>query len=383
MSEIKNVYGYVLVLISLFCTIRANANALASIYNGDQYHLRGQFLVQDADHPNDFYILPQAYRLKHQSVYDEAAGDYKDDFGITHQVSVINNVRYSVYNMILVLEQPSEMQRMEATFLLRRKVGMNAIIKGIAPICGMRIAGFESASDSVEKGTSSPDATLIQYSIDSTEPGKCKSLVTATQFNIRIRVPLEQEPAFAANLISGVGVTLPSIELILPYKYKDHVTMTLNAHDALQQLKGSAGISGAFSVVSTQLKGSVEEMMNKLQIMGSLHVDCQNPDHSACDHFMQQAQEIITKIFFTYLPLSTQGDTNPIVLADKEKSGSAKVKVDLAIDSQTADHIGEFKLDFSNSVYDSVQTQAQIHVANVPKGILDPAVQALLKTDNN
>jgi hypothetical protein len=368
-------------IIALATPAMARADALASIYNGEQFQLNGQLLVQDADHPDDFYVLPQTFHIQQQSTYDPTTDTLKKKMSINHQVIAANGNQYSDYTMKMVLDEPTQMQLMQASMQLRRTASPNARIKGMAPICGMRLTlpGLETSTEAPIAGKFDPNTTFIQYSISSTDAEKCNAILTTTEFTLEYRVPLVLEPTVAKNLTSDVGLVLQPIDLILPYKYKDKVSVAIDARSAIDQLKASVGLQGSFKFVTAGVQASMEKMMNALKISGQLQVDCQNPDKTMCDRFVDQAVQILTKTFFTYLPMATSGDTNPLVIADKDKAVNASLfKIQLAFDEQSAERIGQFKVDFSNTVYDSVHGQARIEASRVPLEALDPIVRKLL-----
>jgi hypothetical protein len=124
----------------------------------------------------------------------------------------------------------------------------------------------------------------------------------------------------------------------------------------------------------------MEKMMNTLTMFGKVDVDCQNPDKTICDRFLQQAQELLAKSFLNYLPTSANGDTNPLVLADKDKAvNTSIVKVAAGIDMAQAERIGKFTLDFNNTVYSSVHTQVQVQANKLDRSVLDPAIEEKLE----
>lgn len=371
------------VLLGLVGAGRANANALASIYNGDQFQLNDQLLVQDADHPDDFYILPRTFHIKRQSTYNADTGEVKNIVSVNNRVLTSGQNQYSDYSIRVVLDEPGRLELLQAAMNLRRVANPNARIKGVAPICGMHvlIPGISNSTEAPNPASFDPNTTFIQYSLGSTDGDKCNSVLATSEFTFEYRVPISLEPATARNLTSDVGLVLQPIDMILPYKYKDKVKIVVDARSAVEQMKAAASLQGSFKFVTAGVQASMEKMMNSLQVTGQLHVDCQNPDTTACDRFVNQAQDILTKVLVNYLPMSGAGDTNPLVVADKNRAVNATMfQVQLNYDQQSAERIGQFTVDFSNTVYSSVHAQAQIDASHVPVEVLAPAVRKLLES---
>lgn len=370
--------------VSLLFSGAANASALASVYNGEQFRLKGQLLVQDAEHPDDYYLIPKIYRLKNKIFVNEQTGERSNRANVNNKVITVNGRQYSSYTMRFRLDEPSEVELLEAKMLLQMKAGRAANIRGVAPICGIRLAslGFDQGTGNeadTQKAISNPNVTTITYSISSTEAGKCTSLLDTTDFTVEYRVPIELEPKTAQDLTSDIGLVLPPVELLLPYKYKDSVTVEVDAESAIKQVKAAADLQGSFKFVTAQISASISNLVNKLTVSGGLKVDCQNPDRTVCDHFLEQAKDILSKTLFIYTPLAEKGDTNPLVVSDKDKSSSSMFKVSLAYDEQEAKRIGKFRVDFSNMVYSTVSGQAQLRAAKASPSALDPIVRKKLE----
>lgn len=369
----------VLLIFSLFSAL-ARASALASLYNGTQFHLEGQLLVQDSENPNDFYLIPQVYEVKRESVFNPTTQSFSERVAVNHRVFSKDGHQYSSYSIRMILEMPDQLEIQRALSALRQKVGQSARIIGAAPVCGLRL-DLPARLPSMEGSSEPPyNATWIQYSIASSEAGKCNSMMDTTEFSLEYRVPLDLEPALAQNITTDVGLLLPPIELVLPYKYKDKVRVEVDAESAIQQLKAGADIKGSFKFVTGEVQANIERLVNTLQVTGQMAVDCQNPDPTICNYFLDQAKDVLAKTLYIYTPLAVGGDTNPMVLGDKEKNVDASLfKVGLAFDEQSAKRIGKFRVDFSNTVYSSIYSQVQIHVQNIPSENLDPIVRQMLQ----
>lgn len=369
-------------VLAITLSSQAPAAALASLYNGEQFRLKNQLLLQDSDRPDEFYYLPQKYRVKRRGKLNEETQKVEYRTDLNHRVVRKGEREYSVYSMLVELEQPSPFDVLMAQTELSTKLGRQVVIKGLVPICGISLGEVGSASAGIAKPVEaiSPDATLVQYSLNSSEAGKCNSPLASTEFRILYRVPLKEEPVYAENATSSVGLVLAPVELTLPYKYKDQVVIQIDARSAYEQLKAAADVKGTYKFVSGEMKAAVSKLFNMLQITGGIDVNCQNPDKAICDRFLVQAQEILAKTFFTYLPFAANGDTNPLTFADKDKAvDTSLVKVQMAMDQQSAERIGKFKIDFTNTVYSSITAQVQVTAARLPVENLAPEVRALLK----
>ena len=366
--------------LSLLLPIAANAGALASIYNGEQFQLEDQLLVQDADHPESYYYLPRTYKLKSRTALD-MDGNPKRETSLKHRVVTKGDKQYSVYTMTLELDHPTSLQLRIAEMQIRRKTGQRAVIKGPAPVCGIRVRGpgFDSTAAASPVDKVDPDATLIQYSVNSTEAGKCASVLATTEFNLVYRVPISQEPQTAETITSSVGLFIPAVEILLPYKYREKVVVTLDAVSTYEQLKAAADLQGTFKAVTAGVSAAMSDLKNKLMMSGGIAVDSENPDPAIRDRFLTMALEILSKTYLNYLPMGLAGNTDSLVLADKEKAASASLfKVQLGFDRQSAERIGKFRIDFSNAVYGGVTSQVQIKAARASKDSLDPQVRSLL-----
>lgn len=361
----------------------AEGKALASIYNGEQYNLGGILLAQGSDQPNDFYVMPTMYYLESGRYYDSKLKKYVDFAGFTHTVTKDekSGIEYSVYGFRFRLATPSDLELLVANQKLRmNKTTRQAEIKGPAPVCGvdLKVLGFESGQK-ISAVPIDPNATLIQYSIESSD-GKCNSIMDVNEMSILYRVPLSQEPGVAKSLMSEEGLFLPNVELILPYKYKDTVKLTLDAESTIEQIKVLAGFTGTFKQVTAEVGATMQNLVNRLKVSSGITVDCQNPDKTVCNKFIDQAQDMMAKLLLVYTPEASKGDTNPLVVADKEKQASA-FRVNLAYDSQSAKRIGKFVFDFSNMVYDSVRSQARFVANGVEVSAFHPKVQAKIAED--
>ncbi len=361
----------------LLSTQAARANSLASIYNGEQYKLDGYTLVQDANSPDNFYVLPHRYQIKSETFYNRETDKYESKYGVTHHIDTDSaGARFSIYTISMTLDEPGRTEKSKASLALHRDHSSSAKIVGLAPVCGMRL----DVPGAVSNTPLSPSVTLATYSIKSSS-GQCDSILDTTDFSLNLRVPMEQEPGFAKMITSEVGIVLPPLELLLPYKYKDKVTLSINASNAYERMKTSAGLTGTWKVIQANVQVNTESALNQLAITGGIVMDCQNQDKTACDLFLKQAQDILNQIFLKYIPLATnpEANTTPIAVQAGDKgASSAMFRVDLSMDKAEAQSLGTFNIDFTNSVYSSIHTQVQLDISNVPPEVLDPAVRRQL-----
>lgn len=363
----------------------AHGGAIGSVYNGEQFKIQGQLLVQDADKPNSFYFLPRKYKLKTKSRINVKSDKIEKTYGLHHQVVSEAGHQYSVYTMKLTLDRPGQLRSLDAELELRRLKGNDAKILGLTPVCGLRLdlpTGGVLVSNT-NSNPVNPDAIQIKYSLSSTEAGRCTSILDTSDVVLEYRVPMAREPEVANKLVSSVGLVLPSVELVLPYKYKDRVVVSVDAEMAYEQTKTAGSLTGDAKSVMLEARASVDAMFGRASATGKTIIDCQNPDRTICDRFVEQAKDHLVKMLFVFTPIA-EAQAPQVLVGDKEKIFEAgKTKVGLAFDAQTAKRQQNFVIDFSNAVYSSISAQAQVEINKIPFEIFDPAVQALVKSKAN
>lgn len=355
------------------------ANSVGSLYNGKQFDLDGRDLVQDADRPNEFYVVPARFKIVPTTISLGENGEETEQRGVNHRVMTINGQQYSVYTIRVRLDKPNEQQILLANNKLYQKFGAGAQVVGMAPVCGINL-GAPLTEVSAGASSARPDAVVIRYNLQSTEAGKCESALFPRELTLTIYAPMSMEPQIAQDITSKVGLVIPAIELVLRYKYQDKVSVTIDAKNTYDQLKASAGIEGGYKFVSGSLSGNMTKMFNKLKVTGRIHRDCQNPDPAICDGFVEKAQELLKEIVFKYTPLATPNpDTKNLIVGDKEKVSANMVRVDMAMDKQEFENHGEFVFDFTSNTYSSIRTQAIVDLKKVNPEHLAKEVQDLLK----
>ena len=366
----------IIILLLLLAAKNASASALASIYDGEEFKLDGEVLVQDYQTPTDFYILPQRYTVIQQSVYNPKTRRYTKIANANNIVTTENGKKYSIYTLRLRLVEPSQNDLLNATFLLRQK-HPGAQIKGLAPICGMTIA---MPGQDLPSRAANPDVPLITYSIKSTSSQKCGTIVANSEFTMSIHVPLESEPMYANALTSNGGLILPPIDVAMPYKYEDKVKITVDAKSFYKQVKAGAGIEGSWKVVSVGVKANVEKALQTLNIGGLVKMDCQNPDKTICGKFYDQAVKILSDSVMKYMPIAaTNPNQDPLITTENNKSpGTNMFRVDMAYDEATAEKMVNLVVDFKDTEYDTLTSQVQLDISNLPQTILSDEVKAIL-----
>jgi hypothetical protein len=367
-----------LILSALLLPISSRAGALASIWNGEQFGIDGETLVQDADRPDEFYILPRKYKIQKKSKYNERTDSFDTVPQVVHQISDIGGVKYSIYNITLVLDEPGQMELMELDSKLQRH-RPSARIRGLANVCGMSL-GLPAVAPL--PGPVDQNALHITYSINSTTENSCSSILPQTAFNLQIKVPLSREPEVANAMSSSVGMVLPPIELLFPYKYSDSVIVTFNAKKTIDQMATGLDLKGTWKVVSAGVSARTQDIVNRLKITGAIKMDCQNPDKRICDSFLEKAKEILSSSLVRYVPqtpVTNEGGVAQVVMGDNNKDVPTSLfKVEMAMDSRSFSDSEELKIDFSDVNYSTVKTQVQLDVSKVPKKSFKPEVRKLL-----
>lgn len=357
------------------------ANSLASIYNGEQYDLGKIFLAQDANKPEDFYVMPSSFSLAPPQYYwDEKIQDYASKSTVSHEIVEVAGKKYSSYTLRFKLDQPSRQDVRRATNRLWN-LRANARIKGLVPICGVKLGyfGFEFAQGEkpTPENSVNPGGEYIRYSLRSNDSDRCTSLVSLKELSVVYRVPLELEPEAAKALTSDTGLVLPPVEVIMPYKYTDKVSIKIDTQSVIDQLKATGGFKGTIKKVALDVQGSVERMWNNLTTTGVIKIDCQS-DQAVCERYYEIARDVIAKTFYIYTPLATAGDTTPLTLSDNNKSTPSLFDVKVNTDLARADRKSEFSLDMDNPVYSSMRTQVQFKAFGVSPDVLAKEVRDLL-----
>ncbi len=360
-------------------SLHAKASALASLWNGEHINLSGQILVQDAEQPLDFYVLPSKYILKRESKMDPQTGQLVNTVWFQNRVVDQGGVKYSVYTFKLELDSPGRMELLRAENKLRSITKTKARIKGLAPICGVAL-GSNFASFATPTPQVDPEATLISYSIKSTEADQCKSVLGTSDFAIEIKVPMSREPEVASQLISMTGLVLPALELVHPYKIKNSIVMTFNPVVLFEQMQTNVGLTGTWKFITASVQSNSTKMMKSLELTGGLTVNWEGADQAIRDIFINKAIEFLSQSYLKYSQTS-QKDLNskPETVADKNQSVSTSLfRVDMAMTKEAATIKEKISLDFSSVTYGTVKSQAQIEISNITSDQLDPEVRKLL-----
>lgn len=371
--------AFIFSIATVLISLSAHAGALASLWNGEQFRLSGQILVQDADKPLDFYFLPTRYKVKATSVYNESTGESERKTWVTHQVVTDGTLKYSVYNIRMKLDEPGRFETLRAESELRQKVGLEARIKGLVPICGLSLGSSLVAAGEIG-AQPNPSATVITYSIHSSEAEQCKSIVDVPEFNLQIRVPLSREPEFARAMTSDVGLVLPSIDVILPYKYNNKVTMLFNSKTTYEMMSQNVGLKGTYKMVTGEVESNIRKMFQSLEITSQMKVDWQGTDVALRDRFITQAIEFLSQAYIKYNAVTGPVGDKEVVVGDKDKSVSSSLfSVSLAMSEQAATQKADITIDFSSATYSTVKSQTQLDVSRVSKSVLSPEVQQMLE----
>ncbi|NJM09615.1 MAG: hypothetical protein HC883_01555 [Bdellovibrionaceae bacterium] len=343
------------------------ASALASIYNGQQFNIDGATIVQSADSPSDFYVLPTLYRVRGGTKWDDLLSEYVDINPVARREEEISGTKVVIYTMRFDLDLPSKMQQLYALRELR-KFQPNARIVGIAPVCGIRFgdAGIAEVLAASSPIKTDPTKPMIRYSFRSTDADKCGSTLRTTAFTVEYTVPAENAAGIESAMASEAGLVLPPVELVLPYKFKDKVVVKVDAASAIEVLKSGADLEGTYKFVKAGVQARMQSLINRLNSAGMIEMDCQNPDPVVCSQFLTKAMEILSKTLFIFEAQANSGDTNPLVIGDGEKAVDASlIKARVAFESAKAVRNGRFEVDFSNVVYSTIKAQAELIVRNI------------------
>lgn len=370
-----------LILSLLMFAPLAQATSLASIYNGDHFNMNGVRLAQGADNPNEFYVLPTYFYLDSGRFYDRKLKKYVDNPGFNHQVQTdAQGNKYSVYTFSLRLAEPSDYELVFASQKLwLNKDTRTAEVKGLAPICAVdvKVPGFESG-EKIGGSASNPQATFIQYSVQSSSV--CGLPLDLTEMKVVYKVPFSLEPGVAKRLKSEEGLEVPNLELLHPYKYKDTVSLEIDAEIAVETLKSLVGFQGQYKEVQGAVQSAVKRMSTAIKSSQKIDRDCQNPDRTTCDRFEERAADLVAKTFLIFTPVPNQADSNQLVIADNDKQAGT-FKINLAYDRDIAKKVGKVSFDLSDTVYSQVRSQARVLIAapNTKREYFHPEVQALLE----
>jgi hypothetical protein len=358
-------------------SIKAQALTYTSVYDGEQFQLAGFSLVQSAENPAHYYVLPNQFRIKASSYYDQAKRDYVLDPGVVHQVEEVDGHEFSIYTFRFALRSPSKIDELTAGMLLKAKKP-GSVLQGMAKPCGMSLSvpGFspeEGPGDGARMAKSNPNVPYVQYSISSTEAGRCNSFDSLPKdLTVTYRVPMSREPMTAQSLISGTGILIPPMTLLFPYKYTDKFSISLKKKSAMTQLQALIDLKGTVKMVTGQVRAGINKMIKNLEISGAFHQDCRSPQE-VCAKYLEMAKSMVEARLVTYTPIKEEA--KDLVIGDSDKDASV-FKVALAFDYKTVTDNETFDFVLSNTNYSSISTQAHFRAARIPVEVLDPKVRA-------
>jgi len=367
----------------------AHASAAGSLFNGDHYELQGKMMVQDADSGNDFYWIPEKFKLRSKSeiVYTGSGrrrrGTLVNKQMISHSiVENENGEKFSRYDLTVKLEGLDDSTRLIAQSMLRRKHDTNARLVGRIPLCGIATGVPKSI------GASGANIESIQVVFGFVEDGleTCSNFNVPKSFPISIIVPEKFEPGFAQSLVNGVGAMMPTIKLAMPYKYRDKATLSIDVEKAYKFINKSGSLTGTYKAVSAGVKANVRKMIRTLSYTGSIVFDIQNPDPKVRAHLEKTFIDIITKQFFVYTAkpdLTMPGDndsTTPITFANR--GGGSKsaplVQAKFAFGEDEAREIGKINFSLENVNYGAMESHASIVIPPIDKERIHESIRSQL-----
>lgn len=353
----------------------AYASSAASLFNGDHYEFKGKMLVQDADQPNDFYWIPEKYKLRVKSeiVRDRRGNQSLENTQmISH--SIIQNAsgeKFSRYDLTVKMENIGEMRKIMAQSALRRKHNPRARLVGRIPLCGIATGVPKSI------GTSTAGVEAIQVIFGFTEDGleNCSNFNVPKSFPISIIVPERFEPAFAQSLVNGVGAMMPTLKLAHPYKYKDKASLSINVEKMYKFINKSGSLTGTYKMVSAGVKANVRKMIRTLAYTGSVVFDIQNPDPKVRAHLEKTFIDIISKNFFAYtakpdLTMPGNNDsTTPVTFSNQGGNGNsaAMVEAKFAFGKDEAQEMGTINFSLENVNYGAMESHSTIVIPPIAK----------------
>lgn len=346
---------------------QAGATAVASLYNGEQYEIDGVMLVQAADQPDTFFIMPKEYHLVRTSKWDSDLEERVYSPPVHHQTESVDGQTYGIYTMTFDLDVPGAQQRLVLGMKLRR-FHPNAQIAGLVPICGVKLdlLGINLAMVKETSQRKETKATTIRYSLNSTEGDKCKAQISPTRFSVTYRVPIENDQSVRAELESESGLVLPPVELVIRNKYTDKITLKINKRRTIEQLKGLADLKGSLKMIKASVNAGIEDLIRRSEVAGDLHINCENINGPACQAFLEYVKSQMIKDLLVIKPEKPEGNIDRLVVGDSGKDVDASIfSVGLAFDSASVKDEEVFTFGFRGEVYDAIGTQVQLRANRV------------------
>ncbi len=337
-----------IILLSLLSSSLFAASA-GYIWDGANFDIEGYMLVQDSDREYDFYWLPKKYKIKSDLDGPKA----------TYSSSVINNSEYGLFTFGLKLAKPSRRLLVKAGSKLKNRFGYEAKIVGMLNICGQKLnlPSIASHSNSLDKlGTT--------YYFDMQESTDCSSLGGQKSINLTIQTPISQVEYIKNALGRGLSFPLPSITLFHPAKYKDEVSIEVDAVHAWENLNAQGGVSGSIKKIGINLKGKMNKMIERLSLMGKVEFNIRERDPTRREtirkYYMDIFTDVMTKFFYSYSEVQTP-TSDPLAMG--EGADTNIFNASLAVTKEQMEKTKNIKLDLSNFVYSSIKSYATIDLS--------------------
>lgn len=347
-----------IVLLALM-TNTAFAVSAGSIWDGEQFDLAGYQLIQDSKTSTDFYWLPKKFRIKLLSTYNED-GSLKNTPMASHSIVTRDDGGYSVYNFTLKLEQLPKSKTIDADFLLKRRFGSRAQIRGMLPACGLK---FDTPKV-FGPGSSTTNKITVTYGVS--ESIGCSQAQVPQEFPITIEAPVAMEPALSNMIKSKAGLPLPQIIFQHPSTYSDNVSLTIDAYSFWENMSKEGSIAGAYKFVEVGAKRKVKETLQTLQFRGHMKFDIKEQDPARKEemrrHYEDIFVDILTKTYYSFQGIVAPTPEEVSVNTQNGKVGNY-VSATFGMSEAEARKKDKIFISMENVNYSTIQSQLTIDLS--------------------
>lgn len=346
-----------LILALALVTNTALAVSAGSIWDGEQFDLGGYQLIQDSKTKSDFYWLPKKFRIKKQSTLHED-GTVTNTPMASHAIVTKDDGDYSVYNFTLILDQLPKMKTIDADFLLKRRFGSKAELKGMLPACGLKF-------DTPKIFGSSSTSNKITVTFGLSESPGCSQAQVPKEFNMTVEAPVSMEPALRTMVISKAGLPLPQIIYHHPSTYSDDVSMTIDALSFWENMSKEGGLSGSYKQVELGLKRKVKETLQTLSFTSQMVFDIKEADpvrkEAMRKHYEDIFIDILTKTYFHFQGITPAAHEDVTVATQNGKTGNY-VAATFGMSEAEAKRKDKIVISMKNVNYSTIQSQLTIDI---------------------
>lgn len=347
-----------IVLLALM-TNAAFAVSAGSIWEGEQFDLDGYQLIQDAKTKTDFYWLPKKLRIKNQSTY-QADGTLINTPMASHEIVTRDDGDYSVYSFTLKLDQLPGSKAIDADFLLKRRFGTKAALRGMLPACGLK---FDTPKV-FGPGSSTTNKITVTFGVS--ESHGCSQAQVPKEIPLMIEAPVPMEPSFSKMIKSKAGLPLPQLIFHHPSTYSDDVSMTIDAVSFWENMSKDAGLSGAYKQVELGLKKKVKETLQTLSFTSQMIFDTKEQDpvrrETMRKHYEDIFVDILTKTYFHFQAITPAAHEDITVATQNGKTGNY-VAATFGMSEAEAKRKDKIVLSMKNVNYSTIQSQVTIDLS--------------------